>query len=46
VNYSRNQVGEVAARSMIQHLKGMAIDAAGSIIVKSELIVRESSKRK
>jgi LacI family transcriptional regulator len=46
VNYSGYQVGEVAARSMIQHLKGMTIDTTGSIILRSELIVRESSKRK
>lgn len=46
VNYSGYQVGEVAARNMIQHLKGMTIDATGSIILKSELIIRESSKRK
>jgi len=31
---------------MIQHLKGMTIDATGSIVLKSELIIRESSKRK
>jgi LacI family transcriptional regulator len=46
VNYSGYQVGEVAARSIIQHLKGTTINATGSIILKSELIIRESSKRK
>ena len=46
VNYSGYQVGEVAAHSMIQHLKGTTLNTTGSIILKSELIIRESSKRK
>jgi LacI family transcriptional regulator len=46
VHYPGFQIGEVAARSMIQHLKGMTIDATNSIILKSQLIIRESSQKK
>ncbi len=45
VSYSGYQIGEVAARNMISHLKGMSIDNTGSIILRSELIIRASSKK-
>ena len=45
VNYSGYQIGEIAARNMISHLKGMPLDSTNSIILKSELIIRASSKR-
>ena len=45
VNYSGYQIGEVAARNMISHLKGMPINSTDSIILKSELIIRASSKK-
>ena len=41
VNYSGYQIGEVAARNMISHLKGVPIDSTDSIILKSELIIRD-----
>ncbi len=46
VHYPGYQIGEVAARSMIQHLRGVSIDATNSIILKSQLIIRESSQKK
>jgi LacI family transcriptional regulator len=45
VNYSGFQIGEVAARNLINHLKGAPIHTTESIILKSELIIRESSKK-
>src|SRR4051812_12781623 len=45
VSYSGYQIGEVAARNMISHLKGMPINSTDSIILRSELIIRESSKK-
>jgi len=45
VNYSGYQIGEVAARNIISHLKGTPINNTGSIILKSELIIRASSKK-
>lgn len=46
INYPAYEIGEVAARSMIQYLKGTGLNSTDSIILKSELIIRESSKRK
>lgn len=46
VNYPAYEIGEVAARSMIQYLKGVGLNSTDSIILKSELIIRESSRRK
>lgn len=45
VSYSGYQIGEMAARNMISHLKGMPINSTGSIILRSELIIRASSKK-
>jgi LacI family transcriptional regulator len=47
VNYSGNEVGEVAARHLINHLNGVStIHNTNTIILRSEFIVRESSLRK
>jgi len=45
VNYPGYQIGEVAARNLINHLKGMPIHSTDSIILKSELIIRASSRK-
>jgi LacI family transcriptional regulator len=47
INYPGKDMGEITARSLINHLKGLgSIITTNRIIVKSELIVRGSSKRK
>jgi LacI family transcriptional regulator len=47
INYPGSKIGEVAARSLINHLNGTGkIEQEETIIVNSELIVRESSLRK
>lgn len=47
VNYSGNEVGEVAARHLINHLNGVSlIHSTNTIILRSELIIRESSLKK
>ncbi|MGZ3845246.1 MAG: LacI family DNA-binding transcriptional regulator, partial [Flavisolibacter sp.] len=47
INYSGHEVGEVAARHLINHLSGVSvIDNTNTIILRSELIVRASSLRK
>lgn len=47
VNYPGMDVGEIAARNLIAHLKGEAnILQTNTIIVKSELIIRKSSLKK
>ncbi len=47
INYPGRDMGEITARSLISHLKGTgSINATNRIIVKSELIIRESSVRK
>lgn len=47
VNYSGLTVGETAARMLINHLKGnIDINYTSSVILNSELIIRESSLRK
>ena len=44
INYSGYEMGEVAARHLISHLKGTSpIHSTNTIILRSELIVRESS---
>lgn len=44
INYPGNQIGEIAARAVINHLKGVHnINDTNKIIVKSELIIRNSS---
>jgi LacI family transcriptional regulator len=47
INYPGVEMGEIAARILINHLNGNAdITLTNSIIIKSDLIVRESSLRK
>ncbi len=47
INYPGIDIGEIAARSLIAHLKGDSkITQTNTIIVKSELIIRKSSLRK
>ncbi len=47
VNYPGIDIGEIAARNLIAHLKGeVNITQTNTIIVKSDLIVRKSSLRK
>ncbi|HVG40671.1 MAG TPA: LacI family DNA-binding transcriptional regulator [Chitinophagaceae bacterium] len=47
VQYDGKEMGEVAARNLINHLNGVSkITSANTIILRSELIVRGSSKRK
>jgi LacI family transcriptional regulator len=47
INYSGNEVGEVAARHLINHLTGVSpIQNTDTIILRSELIVRASSLKK
>ena len=44
INYSGNEIGEVAARHLINHLDGISpIYSTNRIILRSELITRESS---
>jgi len=47
INYPGNQMGEVAARTLINHIKGISkLDQINTVIINSELIVRESSLKK
>lgn len=48
INYPGVEMGEVAARAVVNHLKGISnINQIKSVVINSELIVRESSlKRK
>jgi LacI family transcriptional regulator len=47
VNYPGKDVGEIAARNLINHLKGISnIYQTNTIIVRSDLIVRKSSLKK
>lgn len=47
INYPGIDIGEIAARNLIAHLKGdIKITQTNTIIVKSELIIRQSSLRK
>lgn len=47
IDYPGNDIGEIAARNLINHLKGESnIATTNRIIIKSELILRESSLRK
>ena len=46
INYPGYEMGEVAARNLINHLNGTAaLHSTNSIILKSELCVRDSSRR-
>lgn len=47
INYPGIDMGEIAARNLINHLKGVSnIHQTNTIIIRSELIVRKSSLRK
>jgi LacI family transcriptional regulator len=47
INYPGIDMGEVAARNLVNHLKGISnIHQTNTIIVNSELIVRNSSLKK
>lgn len=47
INYPGYQMGEVAARQLINHLTGKAaIDVTNAILLKADFIIRESSLRK
>jgi LacI family transcriptional regulator len=47
INYPGREMGEIAARTLINHLEGVAnSNQMKTIIIKSELIVRESSLKK
>jgi LacI family transcriptional regulator len=47
INYPGVDMGEIAARNLINHLKGVSnLQQTNTIIVRSELIVRNSSLRK
>jgi LacI family transcriptional regulator len=44
INYPGYEMGQVAARNLIDHLNGTAsMNSTNTIILRSELIVRESS---
>ncbi len=46
INYPGYEMGEVAARNLINHLNGTApIHSTNSIILRSELCIRDSSRR-
>ena len=46
INYPGYEMGEVAARNMINHLNGKAtIHSTNTIILRSELVIRDSSKK-
>jgi LacI family transcriptional regulator len=47
VNYPGKDMGEIAARYLINHLKGESkLEQTNTIIVRSELVVRRSSLKK
>jgi LacI family transcriptional regulator len=47
INYPGKEMGEVAARTLINHLKGVSkLQQINSIIINSDLIVRKSSLKK
>lgn len=47
INYSGYEMGEVAAQNLINHLKGHTVmNATSSIILRSDIILRESSQKK
>lgn len=47
INYPGKDMGEITARSLMNHLKGVgSIAVTNRIIVKSDLIIRESSVRR
>lgn len=47
INYPGEDMGEIVARNLINHLKGISnIQQTNTIIVRSELIIRKSSLKK
>lgn len=47
INYPGSDMGEIAARNLVNHLKGISnLQQTNTIIVRSELIVRQSSLKK
>lgn len=47
VNYSGFEIGQIAARHLVNHLNGTSpIDHTNTVILRSELIVRQSSLKK
>jgi LacI family transcriptional regulator len=47
INYPGFEMGQVAARSLINHLKGLwDMSLTNTVVIKSELIIRESSLKK
>ncbi len=47
VNYPGIEMGEIAARTLINHLKGLSnIHQINTVVINSELIIRESSLKK
>ena len=47
INYPGYEMGEVAANNLINHLNGTSsIETTNTIILRSEFIIRESSRRK
>ena len=47
INYPGIDMGEIAARNLINHLKGVSnLEQTNTVIVRSELIIRNSSVRK
>lgn len=46
INYPGYEMGEVAARNLINHLNGKAtIRSTNTIILRSELVIRDSTKK-
>lgn len=47
INYPGKDMGEIAARALVEHLNGLKdLKTANRIIIRSDLIVRESSLKK
>lgn len=47
INYRGQEMGEIVAHNMVQHLEGISqLTVTNTIIIKSELIIRGSSLRK
>ncbi len=47
INYPGFEMGQVAARTLINHLKGLwDMNLTNTVVIKSELIIRESSLKK
>jgi len=47
INYPGMDMGEIAARNLVNHLKGISnIHQTNTIIVRSDLIIRNSSLKK